>query len=112
MGLEHLDDALVHRLHERRGVGREVHEVDVLVEVQQYLGVGRGIIEEHQDLEGEALTPAILLKLILKLVLDIRLEDVPRHPSSRVGVPVHREGVLGLPLKSTWVLGVVHQNGL
>ena len=68
--------------------------------------------QEHQDLEGEALTPAILLKLILELVLHVRLEDVPRHPSSRVGAPVHREEVLGIPLKSTWVLGVVHQDGL
>ena len=70
------------------------------MEVQQCLGVGMGIIEEHQDLEGEALAPAILLKLILELVLNVRLEDVPRHPSSRVGVLVHREVVLGVPLKS------------
>ena len=71
VGLEHPDDTLVHRLQERRGVGREVHEVDVLVEVQQCLGVGRGIIEEHQDLAGEARSPAILLKLILELVCDV-----------------------------------------
>ena len=61
MGLKHPDDALVHWLYQRRGVGREVDEVNVLAEVQQCLGVDRGVIKEHQDLEGEALTPAILL---------------------------------------------------
>ena len=75
-------------------------------------GWGRGIVEEHQDLEGEALTEAILLKLGLELVLDVRLEDVPRHPSSLIGVPAHREQVLGVTLKGTRVLGVVHQDGL
>ena len=112
MGLEHADDALVHRLQERHGVGREVHEMYALVEVQNSLGVGRGVVEEHQDLEGEALTEAILPKLGLELVLDVRLEDVRRHPSSLVGVPAHKERVLGVPLKGTWVLSMVHQEGL
>ena len=112
MRLEHSDDALVHRLYQRRGVGREVDKLDVLMQLSQQMGVGGSAVQDHEDLEGEALRPAILRKLVHQLGLGVCLENVAHHPPTVVGTPVDGQSALIIALKGKWVLGVVHQDGL
>ena len=59
MCLEHPDDALIHRLQQRRGVRQQEDELDVAMQVLQHVGVGGSVIQDHQDTEGEALRRAI-----------------------------------------------------
>ena len=47
-----------------------------------------------------------------QLGLGVCLENVARHPPTAVGIPVDGQAVLIVALKGTWVLGVVHQDGL
>ena len=112
MCLEHTDDALVHQLYQRRGVGREVDKLDVLMQLSQRMGVGGSVVQDNEDLEGEARRPAILPKLVHQLGLGVCLENVACHPPIAVGIPVDRQAALIVALKGTWVLGVVHQDGL
>ena len=51
MCLEHPDDALVHRLRQRRGVRQQKDELDVMMQVLQHVGVGGSVVEDHQDTE-------------------------------------------------------------
>ena len=67
--LEHTDHALIHRLRQGRSVRRQKDKLDVGVEVLQHLGVSGGIVQDHQDLEGEALRQAIFLQLAKSYVL-------------------------------------------
>ena len=112
MCLAHSDDALVHWLYQRRGVGREVDELDVLMQLGQQMGVGRSVVQDHGDLEREALRPAILSKLVYQLGLGVCLENVACHPPTAVGIPVDGQAVLIVAPKGTRVLGVVHQDEL
>ena len=105
MRLEHLDYALIHLLQQRRGVRRQEDKLDVLMQVLQH-GVGGSIVEDHQDMEGEALRRTILLQLVHPLRLAVGLENVTRHPT------VDRQADLDIVLECTRVLSVVDQNGL
>ena len=89
-----------------------VFELDVGVQIRQSLGVHGSIIEEHEDLEGEALRRAILLQLIIELCLAAGLENIARHPTTGVGVPMDRQAILVIAPKGTQVLGGVDQNRL
>ena len=88
MCLEHLDHALIPQLQQRRGVRRQEDELDVLMQVLQHVGVGGSVVEDHQDTEGEALRRAILLQLVHQGHPAVVLENVARHPTSGIGVPM------------------------
>ena len=112
MCLEHLDHALIHRLQQRRGVRRQEDELDALMQALQHVGVDEGIIQDHQDMEGEALRCATLLQLMHQGTLAVRLKNVICHPTSGTGVPMGRQAGLIIPLECTRVLGVIDQDGL
>ena len=76
------------------------------------MGVGGSVVQDHEDLEGEALRPEVLPKLVHQLGLGVCLENVARHPPTAVGIPVDGQAVLIVALKGTRVLSVVHQDGL
>ena len=82
------------------------------MQLRQRMGVGGSVVQDHEDLEGEALRPAILPKLMHHLGLGVCLENVARHPPTAVVIPVDGQAVLIVALKGTRVLGVVHQDGL
>ena len=75
------------------------------------MGVGGSIVQDHQDLEGEALRRAILLQLLEQLHLTVGLENIACHPATGVGVPLEGQAVLIIALKGTRVLGIVDQDG-
>ena len=82
------------------------------MEVLQHLRVGRGILQDHQDLEGEALRCAIIFQLMGELCFAVGLEYNACHPTIRTGVPVDGQAVLFIALKGAWVLGMVDQDRL
>ena len=112
MRLEHLDHALIHQLQQRRGVRWQKDELDVLMQVLQHMGVGKSIVEDHQDMEGEALRCAILFQLVHQLRLAVALENVASHPTSGIGKPMDRQAGLVITLEHTWVLGMVDRDRL
>ena len=79
MYLKHLDHALIHRLQQRLGVRRQEDELYVLMQVMQHVGVGGTIVEDHQDMEGEALRRAVLLQLMHQGTLAVFLKNVTCH---------------------------------
>ena len=94
MCFEHLDHALIHRLQQRRGVRRQEDKLDVAMQVLQHVGVGRSVIQDHNDAEGEALRRAILLQLVYQLYLAVLLKNVTCHPTTGIGEPVDRQAAL------------------
>ena len=82
------------------------------MQVRQHLGVGGSIIEDHEDLEREALRGAILLQLLDKLSLALGPENMAHHPTTGVGEPVDRQASLIIVLKGMRVLDVVDKDGL
>ena len=112
MCLEHLDHALIHRLQQRCGVRQQEDELDVLMQVLQHVGVGGTIIQDHQDMEGEALKCAILLQLVHQGRPAVGLENVARHPTTGTSEPMDRQAGLSIALECTRVLSVVDQDRL
>ena len=112
MCLEHPDDALIHRLQQRRGVRRWEDEFDVVMQVLQHLGVGGSVIEDHQDMEGEALRHAIFLQLVHQGSPAVSLENVSPHLTTGIGIPMDRQAGLFITFECTGVLSVVDQDGL
>ena len=111
MCLEHLDHALIHRLQQRRGVRRQEDELDVAMQSLQHVGVGGSVIQDHPDTEGEALRCAVR-QLLHQGCPAVRLENVSRHPTSGISVPMDRQAGLFIALKCTRVLSVVDQDRL
>ena len=93
---------MIHWLHQRRGVGRKKDELDVQVQVLQHVGVGRSIIEDHQDTEGEAMRHATHIQLVHQDSLAVRLENVSRHPTTGTGEPMDRQ--------AAFVIAQVHKD--
>ena len=113
MCLEHTDHAMIHHLQQGRGVRLQKYNLDVGVEVLQHLGVGGGIVQDHQDLEGEALRRAIIiLHLVKELCLAVGLEYTARHPTTGVVVPVDGQAFLFIAFKDMRGLCMVDQDGL
>ena len=75
-------------------------------------GVGRSVIHDDQDTEGEALRRAILLQLVHQGSPAVRLENVSCHPTTGIGIPTDRQAGLFIALDCMRVLGVVDQDGL
>ena len=112
MCLEHPDDALIHRLQQRRGVRWQEDELGVAMQVLQHVGVGGTVIQDYQDTEGEALRRAILHQLMDIGRPAVRLENTSCHPTTGIGVPMERQTGFFIALECTRVLGVVNQDGL
>ena len=103
---------LIHRLQQRRGVRRQGDKLDVTMQVLQHVGLEWSIIEDHQDIEGEALRCAIVLQLIHQPYLGVFLKNVIRHPTSGIGEPVGRQAAIIVFLECTRVLGKVDHDRL
>ena len=82
------------------------------MQVLQHEGMGGSIIKDHQDLEGEVLRHVILLQLVHQGSPAVRLENVSRHPTTGIGVPMDRQAGLFIALECTRVLGMADQDGL
>ena len=97
MCTEHPDDALIHRLQQRRGVRLQEDELDATMQVLQHVRVGGSIIQDHQDMEGEALRHAILLQLMHQGCPTVSLANVSCHPNTGIGVPMDKQASLVFP---------------
>ena len=78
----------------------------------QHLGVGGSVVEDHQDMEGEALSHAMLLQLVHQGSLAVHLENASRHPTTGIDVPVDRQAAFVIALECTRVFGVVYHGRL
>ena len=61
------------------------------MQVLQHMRVGRNVVDNDQDMEGEAVRRAILLQLVHQLYLAVCLENVAHHPTTGIGVPMNRQ---------------------
>ena len=91
---KHSDSILIHRLQQRCSVRLKKDKLYITMQILQHLGVGGSIVEDHQDTEGETLICAILLQLMHQGNRAVHLENVSRHPTSGIGVPVDRQAGL------------------
>ena len=110
MCLEHLDHPLIHRLQQSCGVVQQEDELDVLMQVLQHMGMGRIIIQGHQDTEGEALRRAVLPQLVHQGHPAVILENEARHFTSGIQEPIDRQACLCIALDCTKVLGLIHND--
>ena len=109
---EHPDDALINRLQQRLGVRQQEDELDVAMQVLQHVGVGGSVIQNRQDMEGEALRRAILLQLVHQGSPAVCQENMSRHPATGIGASMNKQVGLFITLECTRVLGMVDQDGL
>ena len=58
------------------------------------MGMGGSVVVDHQDMEGEALKRTILLQLVHQGSSALRLENVSRHPTSGIGLPMDMQAGL------------------
>ena len=63
-------------------------------------------------MEGEGLRCAIILQLVHQGRHVLCLENVSRHPTSGIGIPMDRQAGFFIALECTRVLGMVDQVGL
>ena len=109
---KHSDNILIHRLQQRCGVRLKKDKLYITMQILQHFGVGGSIVEDHQDTEGETLICAILLQLMHQGNRAVHLENVSRHPTSGIGVPVDRQAGLFIAPECTRGLGMVHHDRL
>ena len=76
------------------------------------MGLGGSIVEDHQDIEGEALRHVILFQLVHQDMFAVLLKNITRHATSGIGEPMDRQATLIVSLECTRVFGMVHHNGL
>ena len=112
MGLEHLSDPLIHWLQQRCGVGWQKHKLDITTQGLQHIGMGGGVIKDHQDMEGEVVSHTVLLQLGNQGILAVRLGNRDSHPASCNGIPMHRQTPLVITLKNTRVLRMANHDRL
>ena len=60
--------------------------------------MGGGIVDDHQDAEGEVVSRAVLLQLGYQGTLAVCLESIASHPASCIGVPMHQQTALVITL--------------
>ena len=111
---EHLDHALIHLLQQRHGVRRKKGELVSCHDASPATrGGGRECCRGPSGYRrGDPETCNTPSTRTPKQSCCTPVENVSRHPTSRIGIPVDRQGGLFIALQCTRILGVVHHDGI